>query len=157
MEFYYVETDYVDYLRTFEFKVLQNKENNFQRPYVGVITTLNGIKYIIPLASPRGRFVTNKQQFHRVMDGSSLIGVLKFNNMIPVRDELIQWIDFNTVSDQAYKALLQKEYVFIKSIQTQIEGKALHYRTTIWNSNEFFIGISNDFTLLEQKMALYVK
>ncbi len=157
MEFYYVETDYVDYLRTFEFKVLQNKENTFQRPYVGVITTLNGIKYIIPLASPRGRFVTNKQQFHRVMDGSSLIGVLKFNNMIPVRDELIHWIDFNTISDQAYKALLQKEYIFIKGIQTKIEGKALQYRTTIWNSNEFFTSISNDFTLLEDKMALYVK
>jgi protein AbiQ len=157
MEFYYVETGYVDYLRTYEFKVLQNKEDNFQRPYVGVLTTLNGIKYLIPLASPRGRFVTNKQQFHRVMDGSSLIGVLKFNNMIPVRDELIQWIDFNAVSDQAYKALLQKEYVFIKGIQTQIERKALHYRTTIWNSNEFFKGISNDFTLLEQKMAHYTK
>ena len=95
MNFFYVNTDYVDFLRTYDAKVLLNKEADFQRPYVGIITKINDVKYLIPLCSPRGRFLKNKPQYHRILDGDNLLSVLKFNNMIPVCDEVVQSIDFN--------------------------------------------------------------
>lgn len=156
MKFYYVDTRYVDYLRTADSKVLENKDNYFQRPYVGIITSINNVSYLIPLSSPRGRFLTNKQQFHRILDGTDLIGVLKFNNMIPVNHTVIHEIDFANVSDQSYKVLLQKEYLFIRSNEATIIAKAEKYLSTIWNSSDFFLGISNDFNILVAAMNNYV-
>lgn len=47
MKFYYVDTKYVNFLREVDTKVLDNKDNYFQRPYVGVITSINNIDYLI--------------------------------------------------------------------------------------------------------------
>lgn len=115
MKFYYVDTKYVNFLREVDTKVLDNKDNYFQRPYVGVITSINNIDYLISLTSPRGRFSRNKPQYHRIMDGVNLIAVLKFNNMIPVKRNVIHEIIFDVVSDNTYKILLQKEYFFYKA------------------------------------------
>lgn len=49
------------------------------------------------------------------MDGVNLIAVLKFNNMIPVKRNVIHEIIFDVVSDNTYKILLQKEYFFYKA------------------------------------------
>lgn len=157
MEFYYVETPYVDYLRTVDLKVLQNKEVDHQRPYLGIVFTFNNIKYLIPLCSSRGRFLTNKQQYHKILDGADFIAVLKFNNMIPVKDSVIAKIDFNQVTDVPYKILLQKEYQFIKTNKTIIFEKAEKFIKHIWNSNAFYLSISNDFPLLENAMNKYSK
>lgn len=156
MKFYYVDTKYVNFLREVDTKVLDNKDNYFQRPYVGVITSINNIDYLIPLTSPRGRFSRNKPQYHRIMDGVNLIAVLKFNNMIPVKRNVIHEIIFDVVSDNTYKILLQKEYFFIKRNAETISSKAKKYLETIWNSTDFYLKISNNFHTLIIAMNNYV-
>lgn len=155
MKFYYVDSSYVSYLRKIDSKVLDNSDFYFQRPYVGIIVNIDGIKFLVPLSSPRGRFTKNKPQYHKVMDGTNLIAVLKFNNMIPVLDSLIQEIIFNNVTDQNYKNLLLKEYQFISTNKTVIKNKATNYLNRIWNSNSFYLGISNDFKALIEAMNNY--
>ena len=51
--FYIVSDEYVDYLLKIESHVMQNKpqERTYHRKYVGILTEINGFKYIVPMSS----------------------------------------------------------------------------------------------------------
>ena len=51
MKFYHIADSYIDFLRTYDNKVSQNKFET--RPYVGVVFQLNTIKYYAPFTSPK--------------------------------------------------------------------------------------------------------
>jgi protein AbiQ len=157
MNFFYVDNDYVDYLRKHDEKVLLNKDEKFQRPYLGIVTKINNVKYLIPICSPRGIFSSNKPQYHRILDGDNLISVLKFNNMIPVCDDVIKSIEFDSILNPQYKILLQKEYQYIKRISSLVEVKAKKYVETLWKSNNFHLSISNNFDILENALKSFTR
>lgn len=56
------------------------------RPFVGIVIVCGTKKYCVPLSSPKPKHssMKNDVDFMKIMDGESLIGVLNFNNMIPV-------------------------------------------------------------------------
>ena len=62
------------------------------RPFVGVVVVCDEHKYCIPLDHPKDKHykMKNDVDFTRIFDGDKLIGVLNFNNMIPVDDGLIK-------------------------------------------------------------------
>lgn len=63
------------------------------RPFVGLIVVLDNRLYCIPLSSPKEkhRSMKNGVDFHRILDSDGkLIGVLDFNNMIPVRQDVVK-------------------------------------------------------------------
>ncbi len=55
-------------------------------PFVGIVIICGTKKYCVPLSSPKPKHssMKNDVDFMKIMDGESLIGVLNFNNMIPV-------------------------------------------------------------------------
>ena len=67
------------------------------RPFVGVVVVCDEHKYCIPLDHPKEKHykMKNDVDFSRIFDGEKLIGVLNFNNMIPVDDGVIRHL--NTV------------------------------------------------------------
>lgn len=97
------------------------KEN---RPFLGLVTLINGRNYCIPLTSPKPKFQSRKSQidFIKIFDESDgrvggqgkLIGILNINNMIPVSDEVIQKVDLTLYRNEKteikrQKILMQKQ------------------------------------------------
>lgn len=55
LNLYSVDDNYIKYLRQFDEKIYDNKEDNrtFERKYLGVVLTVNGFNYYIPMSSPK--------------------------------------------------------------------------------------------------------
>ena len=54
MKLYAVTDEYIDYLRQFDSKVYDNKEDKrkVMRKYLGIVLTINEMNYYIPMSSP---------------------------------------------------------------------------------------------------------
>ena len=51
LKIYYLDDEYIYYLRLFDQMVFYNK--NSTRPYVGIVYTFDGLNYFAPLSSPK--------------------------------------------------------------------------------------------------------
>ena len=102
------------------------------RPFVGVVVLCGGKRYCIPLSSPKPKHehMRNGRDFSRVLDESGkLIGVLNFNNMIPVAEGLIRPIDMvvrkrDDAETRFYKALLNDQLDWCNANRETIARKA---------------------------------
>ena len=59
LKLYFIDNNYIDYLRKFDGKVTYNKVPN--RPYVGVVYEYNNFKYFSPLSSPKKKHLEMKE------------------------------------------------------------------------------------------------
>lgn len=134
MRLYTVKDVYINFLRKYDTKVAENK--NHRRPYVGVLIEVNGIKYYAPLTSPKEKHksMKNSKDFRRINKG--IYGAINFNNMIPVRDDAINLIDFNSIEDIQYRRLLQNQYKFILLDKVEILKTAEELRKLIFTSDD---------------------
>ncbi len=96
------------------------KEN---RPFVGIVVLVNGRKYCVPLSSPKNKLQgKSKVDFLKIMHptkkngngASKIIGIINFNNMIPIDESVITKIDItiresDSISVKNYKGLLQDQ------------------------------------------------
>lgn len=101
------------------------------RPFVGVVVVCGKHKYCIPLDHPKTKHYTMKNDidFSRIIVDEKLIGVLNFNNMIPVEDRFIHKLNVklgknDTTSERAYKILCSKELDWVQKNQDAIIKKA---------------------------------
>lgn len=154
LKLYKIKDAYVEYLHTFDDKVLFNKEE--KRVYIGIIYNINNVKYCIPLSSPKGKHLTmhDSVDFSKINNGRD--GAINFNNMIPVIDEVI--IDFDVMKEEVigYRNVLFNQIRFIKRKKDEIKNKAddLYEKITVHRS-QYLIGRCVDFKLLEEKSLLY--
>ena len=82
LKIYYIDSNYIDYLRKFDKRVAYNKSRS--RPYVGVVYTFNNQTYFAPLSSPKPKHLTmnkNALDIFKINDGE--LGIVNINNMIP--------------------------------------------------------------------------
>lgn len=61
MKFYHIKEDFITYLRQFDAKVAENK--NQTRPYVGIVLEVNSVKYYAPFSSPKPKHKNAKASF----------------------------------------------------------------------------------------------
>lgn len=101
------------------------------RPFVGVVVICGKEKYCIPLSSPKPkhRSMKNDVDFTKIMDGERLIGVLNFNNMIPVDESCILPLDLKvSLKDDAptksYKIMAAKQLSWCQRNQDAVIKKA---------------------------------
>ena len=161
MKLYCVKDDYIEYLRKYESKVLDNK--NEKRPYVGVVYTVNSVDYYIPLASPKEKFskMSNSKDFHKICNGK--YGALNFNNMIPIKDNNVIKIDVDNEVDVKYKALLINQYMSLLDLTDVISKKSVRiyelYTTTekLTPNDKKIKDRCCNFPLLEEKCIEYNK
>ncbi len=153
LRLYRIETTYINYLKQYDNKVIDNSKNGVFRPYVGVVLEINSFKYYIPLSSPKPKHLSMRESlsFIKLQDGNELKAVLNINNMIPVIDSQIVLLDIRK-EQQPYRDLLNKEYQLIKRKRAEIIRKAsILYRGVTERKDQKLIEMSCDFTLLEQK------
>lgn len=105
-----------------------SKEN---RPFIGILIICGTKEYCVPLSSPKPKHASMKNDidFMKIYDGDKLIGVLNFNNMIPVHDTFVQALDikpsaFDTANTLHYKKMASKQLTYCRRNQDVIIRKA---------------------------------
>ena len=122
MRFYYIDDDYINYLRKAESLISDNK--SCTRPYVGIIIQVNQIDFYVPLSSPKAKHknMNNSKDFRKINGGQ--YGVINLNLMIPAPTNVVHEIDFSSIQDYKYRRLLQNQYKCIKQDWQNITNAA---------------------------------
>ena len=101
------------------------------RPFVGVVVICGEHQYCIPLDHPKPKHLTMKNDidFTRIFHDEKLIGVMNFNNMIPVDDSVITKMNVkinknDSAETKAYKNLCSNELDWVQKNQDAIIKKA---------------------------------
>ena len=136
------------------------------RPFVGIIVMCSGIWYCIPFSSPKEKHKTmkNDKDFSRMFDKrGKLIGVLNFNNMIPVYSDVISEIDIrlqqtDDSKTKAYKGLLNDQLDWCNANLEAIGRKANKLYQLILNGegNHLLKKRCCDFVRLEKVMQKWL-
>ena len=122
LSFYFVDKDYVNYLRKFDSKVPTLDYVTHDKFFCGVVLSIGGIKYYAPISHDITKQRTNFIIYHRDQEISSI----KFSFMIPVPDDVVHRMDFNEIekTDCKYADLLRTEYEYCRAHTSEIYNKA---------------------------------
>lgn len=130
-----------------------------KRPFVGIIIICGTEKYCVPFSSPKSKHFSMKNDvdFTKIYDGDKLIGVLNFNNMIPVHEQFIRPLNLKpSPSDNAntihYKKMSAKQLTYCQKNQEAIVRKAnkLYEMITSGKANSLLKRRCCDFSKLER-------
>ena len=162
MKLYYIKDEYINFLKTIDDKVPDNKKET--RPYVGIVLDICGFKYYAPLSSPKIKHINmkNTTDFHKINSGK--YGAINLNNMIPVIETELILIDINNISDIKYRRLLQNQYKYIKSDSKNITNKANKLHKIIFTEDPYLtpydLAVKSrccDLQKLENEIHKYIK
>nr|WP_252121301.1 type III toxin-antitoxin system ToxN/AbiQ family toxin [Pasteurella multocida] len=165
MKFYYVDSDYIQYLKQTDPKNVQNNYENAanKKPYVGIVLRVNDKDYFAPLSSDKNqKYKTIKESnptvYKLVTHNNNYLGVIKLNNMIPVKKSELNQMTRESISekDSKYQKLLNTQRIVINSNEDKIKQKAeLLYRLVVEQKNDFYSQISAKFSQLEKACDNY--
>ena len=155
LKFYDVDPDYADYLRQFESKVPYIKYDGKNKFVCGIVLNINSCDYYVPVSSK-----TIKQQNDIIIRDSNnnAISSLRFGFMFPAPIEVLTEKQISVIrqNDPAYASLLQKEYEFCRSHESEIMVKARKVYKIGCNPKHYLHQYCCDFRLLEEKRKLYL-
>ncbi len=156
-----VDYKYCDYLRKFDDKVSYNAGIKSLRPFIGVLFKVNNLEYFAPLASPKLKHLEMRDTIDFSKIDLGKLGVINFNNMIPVKKDNYTMIDLskepknkkeekllNLLQDQLRWLTLNKQVLFLKAIRL--------YNLYKQNNLPHYVKTRCcDFVLLEEKCKEY--
>ena len=154
LRLYRVNDKYIRYLKSRDIRVQDNK--NRRRPYVGVVLKVGNYRYFVPLESPKPNHTNIKSGRHLLkLDGGKL-GLLGFNNMIPVHEAALIFFDINQEEDKQYAELLKRQVSYINKNKADIlnHAKKTYYSATR-NNNAFLSKVCCDYKKLEKACEKY--
>ncbi|MCF2612093.1 MULTISPECIES: type III toxin-antitoxin system ToxN/AbiQ family toxin [Fusobacterium] len=155
MKLYTINEEYINYLRQFSENVKYNKKES--RPYVGIILKIDDYTYFAPLGSPKPKHLKMKESLDFIKIDNGKIGVINLNNMIPVSEDKVTNIIFNTLSDKKYATLLESQLRWIERNTELISSKSFKlYKLITTKENTMFHKRCNNFKLLEEKSLEYL-
>lgn len=163
---YEVERDYIEYLRSFDEVVRQEKDhpNAKARKYIGILLEINECNYFAPLASPKKKFkfMKNDKDFMKIYGGK--FGAINFNNMIPISADALISYDIKGESDKKYQNVLIEQAKFVRKNKNKITKVAKELFEIITGDKDEDVGERIrlkdrccEFKLLEGASKNYVK
>lgn len=133
-ELYYINMKYIRDLHNIDNHIMSVSPqiNKDKRPFVGIVVICEDKYYCVPLSSPKPKHLNmkNNLDFYRILNNKGkLIGVLNFNNMLPIHSSLISRININiqpddSSADRAYKNLLRNQLYWCNKNKDIIVAKA---------------------------------
>ena len=109
-----LDANYCDYLRQYDNKVPYNYGNKELRPFIGVLFEINNCKYFALLSSPKTKHLKLKSKIDLLKIANGKLGVVNFNNMLPVKDNNVVILDLKKENK------IKKEEKYIKLLQEQL-------------------------------------
>lgn len=163
--YFFRATDrYIKFLQGIDRKIMNNRNENRKRIYLGVLFTIGRHQYYAPITSYKeekhGRIKDSDQTCFiiygkdREEDDLKKLALINLNNMFPVFPSEISVMEFDK-EEEKYKDLLEKEYRYVVSHRDKIVKKALKLHELRTKKNIARINnLCCDFTKLETE---YVK
>lgn len=153
-QFYHVEDKYIRYLHSIESRVQFNKGQ--RRPYVGIVLSINGVDYYVPLESPKPNHANIKSGGPVMKLDDGKLGIIGFNNMIPVLPSCLLHFDILAIEDEKYKMLLLNQLNCCEKNREVIFNRAQKvYRNTVEKKIPFYLKECCNFQKLERKCRNY--
>lgn len=154
LRIYRIHDRYIRFLKSRDHRVQDNK--NRRRPYVGIVLTVGKYKYFVPMESPKPNHANVKSGKHLMKLDGGRLGILGFNNMIPVHDSALIDYNIDKEPDPQYKALLQNQIRVINKNKADILNHAqMTYFDVVNKKNKFLLRVSCDFQALEKACQEY--
>ncbi len=154
LSIYRISDKYIHFLHSRDKRVQFNKDA--RRPYVGVVLLVGEYRYFVPMESPKPNHVRIKPGIHIFKLDDGKLGILGFNNMVPVPDCALIRFDIDAEPDAQYRALLYNQLVEIDRNRASIfQRSAKTYFEVVNKKNTFLCNISCDFKTLERASKRY--
>ena len=126
LKIYFINDDYIAYLRKYDTKVAYNKIPN--RPYVGVVFTYNDFKYFAPLSSPKTKHLFMKENMVDIFKiDNGRLGIINLNNMIPCPMSVLTEA-IKIVKDKKYKVLLENQLTYLNANKEKLYRKTANFQ-----------------------------
>lgn len=157
LKIYYLDENYINYLRRYDSKVAYNK--NTTRPYIGIVYTFHGLNYFAPLSSPKPKHLHMKAKAIDIFKiDKGKLGIVNINNMIPTPIECISEV-LPKVKDEKYKTLIENQTTYINNHKKQLYTKVENFRKLYDKKHlpENVMKRCCDFKLLEEKCKEYIE
>ncbi len=163
-----INSDYCDFLRQFDSKVIYNFGQKELRPFVGVLFEIEAgkFKYFAPLSSPKPKHknLSNSAMDLLKIDGGKL-GVVNINNMIPVSDKNYFNISFSAPTsndhDEKYRLLMINQLNWLnKTNNKELLLKKANKIYELYKAKKLYPQLMErccNFDILEQKCKEYNK
>ena len=158
-----VDYKYCDYLRKFDSRVSYNAGSKELRPFIGILFEVEKCEYFAPLSSPKIKHLNIKNNVDIVKIDNGKLGVVNFNNMIPVSKNNYEFFDLNSEPRNTYELkrinLLNTQLLWLNKNIKNVKGKATKLYEMYKNNNlpNRIKSRCCDFTLLEEKCNEYNK
>ncbi|SUT88216.1 Uncharacterised protein [Actinobacillus ureae] len=154
LKLYRVTDHYLDFLREVKPKIPMNKDNGKNRPFVGIVLSINGMKYIAPLSSKKGK----GQSDFKVKIGNEQKATVRFAYMFPLVNSALVDIDYTKKFqlDFKYTALLINEDLYINQHKDRIHEIATKTYTNTVTKRFGFENFCRDFAKLEERSKSYI-
>ena len=162
-----VNNCYCNFLREYDYRVTDNRYVTYKnnRPYIGVVFTVDNVYYFAPLSSPKAKHRTmpnNMLDCIKIQNGN--YGVINLNNMIPVNLKDIKIIDLQRPNKDNFDDIniLKNQYYWCNkpnNIKKIKKNARLVYDIKISNNqiHKKLLNRTCDFKLLEQKCLEWQK
>lgn len=164
LNLYSVSDEYIKYLRQFDDKIYDNKEEKriHNRKYIGIVITVNDFNYYIPMSSPkRTDYIDYEKRIIRkdtktiirIHNNGHLYGSLRISNMIPVPITELKPYLVSDEQDFKYKQVILGELRYINNnINKIIKNAQIVYNQKVKNLDIGYIKNTVNFLLLEEKV-----
>lgn len=158
-----VDSKYCDYLRKYDNKVSYNSGTKEMRPFIGILFVVGGCEYFAPLSSPKVKHIHMKNNLDIVKIDKGNLGVVNFNNMIPVSKNNYELFDLNVAPNNTYELkwqnLLKTQLLWLNKNIKNVKGKAFNLCDKYKNNklDERIKKRCCNFMLLEEKCNEYNK
>ena len=155
--------NYCDYLRKFDSKVPYNYGDKKLRPFVGVLFMIDELMYFAPLSSPKPKHIKLKAKLDLLKIRNGEMGVINFNNMLPVTNKNVTKIDLKKIlysnAGKKYYKLLDEQYFWLNRNRDMIYGRAekLYEKYISGTLEKKIVQRCCNFKLLEEKCIEYNK
>ncbi len=121
-----VDEKYCDYLRKYDGLVPLNHFVKEKRPFIGILFQIHNVEYFAPLSSPKAKHLKMKNMLDFVKIDHGRLGVINFNNMIPVTSKNYAVVDLDDTNPMQlkYMTLLKKQLHWLNENKSKIIYKA---------------------------------
>jgi protein AbiQ len=108
------------------------------------------------MESPKPNHARIKPGRHIMKLDNGRLGLLGFNNMIPIPDSALIRFDINAEPDKQYADLLRRQVSYINRNKASVlDHASATYYQVVTKKNQFLCSISCDFAKLEKASKQY--